>query len=85
MNHQALSSFVPASGEGRRAGLNSAALSESGRTAHYHTAGLVNWAGLGERSGGKGCGHRSAVLWAGPSSGGPPHPWLCDRRAGHLL
>lgn len=41
-------------GEGRRAGLNSAALSRSGRAAHYHTAGLVNWAGLGERSNGQG-------------------------------
>lgn len=88
MNHQALSaSFVPgrAAGEGRQAGLNSAALSRSGRAAYYHTAGLVNWARLGARSGGQGCGHNAAVLRAGPSSRGSPRPWLCDHQAGHLL
>lgn len=59
---------------------NSAALSGSGRTAHYHTAGLVNWARLGTRSGGLGCGHSPAVLRAGPSTPGPPsHPWLRDQ------
>lgn len=52
--------------EGRRAGLNSAALSRSGRAAHYHTAGLVNWAGPGEGSMGQGCGHSTAALRAGP-------------------
>lgn len=74
-----------AAGEGRRAGLNSAALSRSGRAAYYHTAGLVNRARLGARSGGQGCGHSTAVLRAGPSSQGAPRPWLCDPQAGHLL
>ena len=43
--------------------LSRAALSGSGRTAHYHTAGLVNWARLGTRSGGAG-------VWPQPRS--PP-------------
>lgn len=53
---------------------NSAALSGSGLAAHYHTAGLVNWAGLGARSSGQGCGHSPAVLRAGPSSWAPRTP-----------
>lgn len=66
MNHQALSaSFVPAAGEGRRAGLNSAALSETGHSAHYHTAGLVNWAGLARGAAtapqSSGLGHRAGT------------------------
>lgn len=60
---------------------NSAALSGSGHTAHYHTAGLVNWAGLGTRSGGQGCGHSPAVPQAGPSGQGPSHRWPCGQPA----
>ena len=58
---------------------NSAALSGSGHTAHFHTAGLVNWAGLGTRSGGQGCGHSPAVPQAGPSGQGPSHRWPCGQ------
>lgn len=86
MNHQALSTgFVPAAGEGRRAGLNSAALSRSGRAADYHTAGLVNWAGLGSRSGGRGAATAPQSWGLSPQATTPPHPRPCDWRAGRLL
>ena len=78
MNHQALSaSFVL----GRARQGNSAALSGSGRAAHYHTAGLVNWAGLGAGSGGQRCSHslQSPPGWALKLR--PPAPWPCDQPA----
>lgn len=83
MNHQALSaSFVPgrAAGEGRQAGLNSAALSRSGRAAHYHTAGLVNWARLGARSGGQGCGHTQQFSGLGLQARAPHAPGCVTSR-----
>lgn len=65
-----------------RGGLNSAALSESGRTAHYHTAGLVNRpAGRKVRR----AGVRSSGWAFRPGGEAGTHPWPCDPRAGHLL
>lgn len=46
-------------------------LSGSGLAAHYHTAGLVNWAGLGARSRGQGCSRGMPSIGLGPQASTP--------------